>query len=65
VMLILNAVAAMNLVPAWILKFKPKFIMQAAEDASGGNETKREVESPGETEASLIDNPRKIVGETR
>ncbi|MEW8066478.1 MAG: MMPL family transporter [Candidatus Thiodiazotropha endolucinida] len=65
VMLILNAVAAMNLVPAWILKFKPKFIMQAAENASGGNESKREVESPGETEASLIDNPRKIVGETR
>ncbi|MGI9292738.1 MAG: efflux RND transporter permease subunit, partial [Pseudomonadales bacterium] len=29
VMLILNALAAMFLVPAWILKFKPKFIMEA------------------------------------
>lgn len=29
VMLILNALAAILLVPAWILKFKPKFIMQA------------------------------------
>jgi len=29
VMLILNAVAAMFLVPAWILKFRPAFIMQA------------------------------------
>ncbi|MEW8072871.1 MAG: MMPL family transporter, partial [Candidatus Thiodiazotropha sp.] len=65
VMLILNAVAAMNLVPAWILKFKPKFIMQAAEDGSGGSESKREVESPGETEANLLDNPRKIAGKTR
>ena len=31
VMLILNALAAMFLVPAWILRFKPAFIMQAKE----------------------------------
>jgi predicted RND superfamily exporter protein len=29
VMLILNALAAMFLVPAWILRFRPAFIMQA------------------------------------
>jgi predicted RND superfamily exporter protein len=34
VMLILNALAAMFLVPAWILQFKPAFIMRAGE-ASG------------------------------
>ena len=33
VMLILNALAAMLLVPAWILKFKPKFIMQATAES--------------------------------
>ncbi len=33
VMLMLNAVAAMNLVPAWILRFEPGFILEAAKDA--------------------------------
>jgi hypothetical protein len=32
VMLILNAVAAMALVPAWVLLFKPRFITGAARD---------------------------------
>lgn len=35
VMLVLNAVAAMLLVPAWVLVFKPRFIMAAARDADG------------------------------
>ncbi|MCU7874500.1 MAG: MMPL family transporter [Candidatus Thiodiazotropha sp. (ex Lucinoma borealis)] len=65
VMLILNAVAAMNLVPAWILKFKPKFIIQAADEVSGSSESKRTVESPGEIGADQLDNPRKIAGERR
>ncbi len=33
VMLLLNAIAALNLVPAWILRFRPKFIMQAVNEA--------------------------------
>jgi predicted RND superfamily exporter protein len=33
VMLILNALAAVFLVPAWILRFRPKFIMKAREEA--------------------------------
>ncbi|MCM8854787.1 MAG: MMPL family transporter [Candidatus Thiodiazotropha sp.] len=65
VMLILNAVAAMNLVPAWILKFKPTFIIQAADDVSGSSESKRTVESPGEIGADQLDNPREIAGERR
>ena len=32
IMLVLNAAAAMFLVPAWINIFKPRFIMQAAEE---------------------------------
>ncbi len=32
IMLVLNAAAAMFLVPAWVDTFKPKFIMQAAEE---------------------------------
>jgi hypothetical protein len=32
IMLVLNACAAMFLVPAWVEIFKPKFIMQAAEE---------------------------------
>ena len=35
VMLVLNAVAAMVLVPAWVLVFKPKFITGAQRDADG------------------------------
>lgn len=35
VMLILNAVAAMFLVPAWIMLFKPKFITQVSYDQDG------------------------------
>jgi hypothetical protein len=31
VMLILNALAAVFLVPAWILRFSPEFIVQAKE----------------------------------
>ncbi len=33
VMLFLNAVAAMFIVPAWIMRFKPKFIMKYAEQS--------------------------------
>ncbi|RMF95278.1 MAG: transporter [Gammaproteobacteria bacterium] len=33
VMLVLNALAAMFLVPAWILRFRPAFIMRAASDS--------------------------------
>ena len=32
IMLVLNAAAAMFLVPAWVDTFKPKFIMQSAEE---------------------------------
>jgi predicted RND superfamily exporter protein len=35
VMLLLNAVAAMVLVPAWVLVFKPRFITGAARDEDG------------------------------
>ncbi|PHV03865.1 transporter [Janthinobacterium sp. BJB412] len=35
VMLVLNAVAAMLLVPAWVLVFTPRFITAAARDADG------------------------------
>ena len=35
VMLILNALAAIFLVPAWILRFRPAFIMQAKELSDG------------------------------
>jgi len=35
VMVILNGAAAMLLVPAWVLVFKPKFICAAYEDEDG------------------------------
>ena len=35
VMVILNGAAAMLLVPAWVLVFKPKFICEAYEDEDG------------------------------
>jgi len=35
VMLVLNALAAMFLVPAWILRFRPAFIMRAGEGSAG------------------------------
>jgi len=36
VMLVLNALAAIFLVPAWIMIFKPKFIMGGIEEVSEG-----------------------------
>ncbi len=50
IMLILNACAAMFLVPAWVDIFKPKFIMEAAKDrwAIGEGSTVEELLEQGE-----------------
>jgi predicted RND superfamily exporter protein len=52
-MLILNALAAMFLVPAWIRVFKPAFIVQTAED-----EEARAEELAAEIEELVESNPR-------
>jgi uncharacterized protein len=45
IMLVLNACSAMFLVPAWVDTFKPKFIMQAAEERWSGRDHVHEVEN--------------------
>ncbi len=42
VMLLLNALAAIFLVPAWILRFRPAFIMQAKQVPDGIESDRRE-----------------------
>ncbi|MBE9548801.1 MAG: MMPL family transporter [Proteobacteria bacterium] len=46
VMLVLNALAAIFLVPAWIMIFRPKFIMKGSNDVSDGHE-RVSAEAPG------------------
>ncbi len=46
IMLVLNAAAAMFLVPAWVDVFKPKFIMQAGEERWEKGEGAKEAQAP-------------------